>query len=91
MRSEPPKKAYSFLEKNAKGKIDQDASEEAKSILQEIKDGMEMVPNIMMAYANHTPLLKANWEKMKSVMIQGNLPKKVKGAIARGVSADNSC
>ena len=49
------------------------------------------VPNIFKAYAEHPPLLAANWEKFKVVMLQGTLRRKVKEAIASVISYDNKC
>jgi uncharacterized peroxidase-related enzyme len=49
------------------------------------------LPNIFKAYAEHPSLLAANWEKFKVVMLQGNLRRKVKEAIAMLVSYDNDC
>lgn len=49
------------------------------------------VPNIFSAYAEHPPLLAANWQKFKVVMLSGNLRRKVKEAIASVVSYDNEC
>ena len=69
----------------------EEASGEVKEIFDEIEKGFGMVPNIMLAYANHPPLLRANWQKMKAVMMEGTLPKKVKEGIALGVSVDNAC
>jgi uncharacterized peroxidase-related enzyme len=50
-----------------------------------------MIPNLFKTYAHHPPLLKANWEKVKAVMMQGVLSSKVKQTIAVLVSKDNSC
>jgi uncharacterized peroxidase-related enzyme len=49
------------------------------------------VPNVFKAYAEHPPLLAANWEKFKAIMLQGKLRRKVKEAIAAVVSHDNNC
>jgi uncharacterized peroxidase-related enzyme len=49
------------------------------------------VPNIFKAYAEHPPLLAANWEKFKVVMLQGKLRRKVKETIASVISYDNKC
>jgi len=60
-------------------------------IFAEIKNAFGMVPNLFRAYANHPPLLEANWFKVKKVMMEGILPRKVKETIAVVVSRDNSC
>lgn len=49
------------------------------------------VPNIFQAYAEHPPLLAANWQKFKAVILQGKLRRKVKEAIASVISYDNQC
>lgn len=58
---------------------------------QEIQDAFGRVPNLFRTYAHHPPLLRANWDKVKAVMMQGNLRRKVKETIAVLVSKDNSC
>lgn len=50
-----------------------------------------MVPNLFLTMAHYPPLLKANWEKVKAVMMAGRLPRKVKETIALLVSKDNEC
>lgn len=67
------------------------AGPEAAAILREIEKAFGMVPNLFRTYAHHPPLLKANWEKVKAVMMQGSLQRKVKETIAVLVSRDNSC
>ena len=60
-------------------------------IFAEIKNAFGMVPNLFRAYANHPPLLEANWFKVKKVMMEGVLSRKTKESIAVLVSKDNSC
>ena len=50
-----------------------------------------MVPNRFKTYSHFPPLLKANWDKVKALMMQGKLSRKTKEAIAVLVSMDNSC
>ena len=57
----------------------------------EIEAAFGMVPNLFRTYAHHPPLLRANWEKVKAVMMAGSLRRKVKETIAVLVSKDNSC
>jgi len=64
---------------------------EAESIVEEIEKAFGMVPNLFKTYANCPPLLEANWNKVKAMMMQGNLSRKVKESIAVLVSKDNSC
>jgi len=64
---------------------------ELKDIFEEITGVFGMVPNLFKTYAHHPPLLRANWNKVKSVMAEGTLSQKTKQAIAVLVSRDNSC
>lgn len=66
-------------------------SGETEAIFREIEGAFGMVPNLFKAYANHPPLLKANWNKVKAVMMEGVLSPKVKQTIAVLVSRDNGC
>jgi uncharacterized peroxidase-related enzyme len=50
-----------------------------------------MVPNLFKAYARYPPLLEANWNKVKAVMMQGSLSPKTKQTIAVLVSKGNAC
>ncbi|MEE9615065.1 MAG: peroxidase-related enzyme [Thermodesulfobacteriota bacterium] len=67
------------------------ASSEVREVLDEIEKTFGMVPNLFRTSAHHPPLLKANWEKVKAVMMRGELTRKTKEAIAVLVSKDNSC
>jgi uncharacterized peroxidase-related enzyme len=60
-------------------------------IFQEIEGAFGRVPNLFSTYANHPPLLQANWNKVKAVMMEGSLRRKAKETIAVLVSRDNSC
>ncbi len=60
-------------------------------IFQEIEKAFGRVPNLFKTYAHHPPLLQANWNKVKAVMMEGSLTQKVKQTIAVLVSRDNSC
>lgn len=68
-----------------------DVPEDAKQVLDEIRGAFGMVPNLFRTYANHPPLLEANWNKVKAMMMRGNLARKAKEAIALLVSKDNGC
>jgi uncharacterized peroxidase-related enzyme len=63
----------------------------AAAVFREIQEAFGRVPNLFRTYAHHPPLLRANWDKVKAVMMQGNLRRKVKETIAVLVSKDNSC
>jgi len=69
----------------------QDVSEEVAGILKEINQAFGYVPNLFSTYAHHPPLLEANWNKVKRVMMEGVLARKTKEAIALLVSQDNGC
>ena len=67
------------------------ANSEINEIFTEIEGAFGKVPNLFLTYANHLPLLKANWNKVKAVMGEGSLSQKTKQAIAVLVSRDNGC
>ena len=68
-----------------------DASKEVKDIYDDIEAAFGMVPNLFKTAAHFPPLLRANWEKVKAVMMGGELTRKTKESIAVLVSKDNSC
>jgi len=74
----------SVVEKN-------EVSGDVKEIFTEIEGAFGMVPNLFKTYSHFPPLLRANWDKVKALMMQGNLSRKTKEAIAVLVSKDNSC
>jgi len=61
------------------------------AVFAEIQNAFGRVPNLFRTYAHHPPLLRANWDKVKAVMMQGHLRREVKETIAVLVSKDNSC
>lgn len=67
------------------------ATQEIREIFAEIEGAFGRIPNLFLTYANHAPLLKANWAKVKAVMGEGTLSQKTKQAIAVLVSRDNGC
>ena len=67
------------------------AGGDAAAVLKEINAAFGRVPNLFKAYAHHPPVLEANWNKVKAVMMQGALSRKLKEAVAVIVSRDNSC
>ncbi len=69
----------------------EEASKDVQEILAEIEDVFGKVPNLFKTYSHFPPLLKANWDKVKALMMRGNLSRKTKEAIALLVSKDNSC
>ncbi len=62
-----------------------------QEIFAEINTAFGRIPNLFKTYAHHPPLLEANWNKVKRVMMEGVLARKVKESIAVLVSKDNSC
>lgn len=66
-------------------------TKEAEKVFREIEGAFGMVPNLFKTYAHHPPLLEANWNKVKAVMMQGSLSGKLKQTIAVLVSKDNAC
>ena len=67
------------------------ASDDVRPIYDEIEKVFGRVPNIFKTYAHFPPLLKANWEKLKALMMGGSLRRELKEAIALVVSEANSC
>ncbi len=67
------------------------ASGETADIFREIASAFGMVPNLFRTAAHHPPLLRANWNKVQAVMMEGDLSRKVKETIAVLVSKDNGC
>ncbi|MFK5925098.1 MAG: peroxidase-related enzyme [Desulfuromusa sp.] len=64
---------------------------QVQEIFAEINAAFGRIPNLFKTYAHHPPLLEANWYKVKRVMMEGVLQRKVKESIAVLVSLDNSC
>lgn len=60
-------------------------------ILHEIGRTFGLVPNLFQAYAKYPPLLDANWNKVKAVLLNGSLSRQAKESIALLVSSDNGC
>jgi len=67
------------------------ASGETADIFREIASAFGMVPNLFRTSAHYPPLLRANWNKVKAVMMEGGLSRKVKETLAVLVSRDNGC
>lgn len=61
------------------------------AILHEIGRAFGRIPNLFQTYAKHPPLLEANWNKVKLVLLAGKLPRFPKEVIALLVSHDNGC
>ena len=68
-----------------------DMCQQSKLLIHEIRHTLGRVPHMFLAYAHYPPLLRANWNKVQAVMMEGRLPRKVKEIIACLVSQDNDC
>jgi uncharacterized peroxidase-related enzyme len=68
---------------------DKDLPPEVTIIFKEIEDTFGTVPNLFRTYAHYPPLLHTNWEKVKAMLMQGRLSRKLKEVIAILVSLDN--
>ncbi|MFU8817559.1 MAG: carboxymuconolactone decarboxylase family protein [Pseudomonadales bacterium] len=64
-------------------------------IFAEIQAAQGSVPNLfrayVRAYANNPDVLEATWMRVRAVMLQGSLSRKLKESIAVVVSNDNDC
>ena len=67
------------------------AQREAQAVFLEIEKAFRRVPNLFKTMAHFPPLLRANWEKYKAVMLRGSLSRQGKETIALLVSQDNDC
>jgi len=68
-----------------------DVTGKALDIYKEIEAAFGKVPNLFKTYAHHPVLLEANWNKVKTVMMNGALRDEIKQTIALLVSKDNGC
>lgn len=64
---------------------------DVSAVFAEMQSAYGTVPNLFRTYACCPPLLEANWNKVKALMMGGVLDRKVKEGIAVLVSKDNSC
>jgi len=69
------------------------ATGKVKAIFDDIKatKGIERVPNIWRALANHPDHLEVTWQKLKTIMRPGKLDMLTKEIIALAVSVTNGC
>lgn len=73
---------------------EEEASGKVKDIYEEIKStiGIDFVPNLYKVMASKPGYLEANWNKVKTVMIEpGKLDRLTKEIIALAVSAVMGC
>jgi|SRR3989338_3435443 len=69
----------------------QTSPDKSMEILAEIGHAFGRIPNLFQAYAKHPPLLEANWNKVKLLLLNGGLSRISKEIIALLVSHDNGC
>lgn len=69
----------------------QSSADNSLAILHEIGRTFGRIPNLFQAYAKHPPLLEANWNKVKLILLDGKLSRFPKEVIALLVSHDNGC
>jgi len=69
------------------------ATGKVKAVFDDIKatKGIERVPNIWRALANHPDHLEVTWNKLKTIMRPGKLDLLTKEIIALAVSITNNC
>lgn len=70
---------------------DPDSSTESQAIFKELEAAFGMVPNLVKTLAHYLPLLALNWNRVNTLIMSGNLSRKVKETIAVLVSKDNNC
>jgi alkylhydroperoxidase/carboxymuconolactone decarboxylase family protein YurZ len=73
---------------------EEEVSVKVKDIYEEIKSklGIDFVPNLYKVMTSKPDYLEANWNKVKTVMIEpGKLDRLTKEIIAVAVSAVNGC
>jgi alkylhydroperoxidase/carboxymuconolactone decarboxylase family protein YurZ len=73
---------------------EEEPSGKVKNIYEEIRTtlGIDFVPNLYKVMASKPDYLEANWDKVKTVMIEpGKLNRLTKEIIAVAVSAVNGC
>lgn len=61
------------------------------AIFNEIGRAFGCIPNLFQTYAKHPPLLEANWNKVKLILVKGKLTRFHKEVMALLVSHDNGC
>ncbi len=66
-------------------------SDEIEAIFNEIRTATGSVANMFRAYARHPAVLFATWARVKTVMLEGQLPPILREAIAVVISYDNAC
>jgi uncharacterized peroxidase-related enzyme len=60
-------------------------------IFREIESVQGTVSNLFRAYAHHPDVLESTWNRLRAVMLQGTLSRRLKECIAVVVSSDNGC
>ena len=73
---------------------EEEATDRVRAIYEEIKSefGIDFVPNLYKVMAPKPGYLEANWNKVKTIMVEpGKLDRLTKEIIAVAVSAVNAC
>lgn len=64
---------------------------EIREVFDEITERVGRVPAAYRAFALHSHILQANWNRTKNILGKGNIPLETKEAIATRVSKVNGC
>lgn len=67
------------------------STDDSLAILHEIGRSFGCIPNLFQTYAKYPPLLEANWNKAKLLLLNGKMARFPKEVIALLVSHDNGC
>lgn len=71
--------------------LQEPSDEKVRAIFGEIREKEGYVPNLFRAYAHNPDLLEQAWNRVNSLMYNGQLSPRLKNAIATIVSHDNGC
>ncbi|SJZ83919.1 carboxymuconolactone decarboxylase family protein [Selenihalanaerobacter shriftii] len=71
--------------------VEEEAQGLVKEVYTDIKENFGVIPNLFKALALKPKVLQANWEKVKSLMLEGHLDRKIKEMVAVVVSEANGC
>lgn len=69
----------------------EDGDNKVNEVFEDIKRNFGMIPNLFKAYALRPEILEATWNRVKAVMVAGELPRQLKEMIAVVVSKVNGC
>lgn len=69
----------------------EDGNNKVNEVFEDIRINFGMIPNLFKAYALRPEILEATWNRVKAVMVAGELPRQLKEMIAVVVSKVNGC